>query len=768
MWLGVTSNQGPSNILYSADNGETWNYFTASNPSQSYVLLNVAYNGGQLATTRSNTLTSDKLWLTAGSLGIHYYRDGATSWEPVITTSKLPLSNSGIAYNGRLWVTTGINANSTNPTIFINTQWSLDGITWYKAESGGFDWDGFSATYGGNAVAWSGSQWVAVGIGASVNNSIIYSGDGKNWSNSLSGGFLNGGYGVCWTGSNWIATGNNGGSGSYLVSTDGMTWTTIVGYGFTGQGGSAVASDGRIAVAVGSYNSGPFASIQYSLDGGYTWNNASGDLYNVVGEAGYTVVWNGLYWLAGGSTGIRKSYDGIHWAQPTSPSASLFVHGLAYSSNAQPVLQIGASNYTSTITSTINGFNVACGIDTGGNKICLRYSYDGINWSNSLSGYFQDQGRAAAYNGSSRWVAAGKGTTSATTPLLYSGSGINWSNCTIGGSYDPDYSIGTSLVFGGGYWIATMDTNSGTGTDTIFYSSDGITWSAGSNGTQFTIAGYGVAYGGGKYTAVGEGGNTILNSQTSSPPDTWTNAGITNSFDLRGRAIAYGASKWVACGEDSGGNTIKYSADQQTWSDVAGPFSVAGFGIDYDGSNLWVAVGQGGATSNILYSGDIVNWSNVASGDFELGGYGVRYNQGLQLWIAAGYNTTGVNTLKYSGDGINWSNGTGGFDSLAYGIGVASNTVSTQVTSLNQLRFFNTPGPWVTTRDTVPNISYTSTSITLMDTLTIDRFKNVSIQSQPSQLYRSTFYDSGLVSISTFVSTQATQVAGYFLSAILV
>ena len=472
--------------------------------------------------------------------------------------------------------------------------------------------------------------------------------------------------------------------------------------------------------------------------------------------------------MAGGTTGIRKSFDGISWTQPASALASVFVHGLAYASNAQPTLQIGASNYTSTITSTILGFNVACGIDIGGNQNCLRYSYDGINWSNSLSGYFQEQGRAAAYNQSNRWVAAGKAATSATPPLLYSGTGLNWSNCTIGGSYDPDYSIGTSLVFGGGYWVATMDINSGTGTDTLFYSSDGITWSGASGGTQFTVAGYGVAYGGGKYTAVGEGTDKILYAQSLSPPNTWTNTGITNSFDTKGRGIAYGASTWVAVGEDSGGKTIKYSTDQQIWSDGVGTFSIGGFGIDYNGSDLWVAVGQGGATSNILYSGDAINWSNVTSGDFELGGYGVRYNQGLQLWIAAGYNTTGVNTLKYSGDGVNWSNGTGGFDTFAYGIGVASNTISTQVTFLNQLRFFNTPGPWVTTRETVPNISYTSTSITLMDTLTVDIFKNVSIQSQPSQLYRSTFYDSSLMTISTFVSTQAIQVAGYFLSAALV
>jgi hypothetical protein len=55
-----------------------------------------------------------------------------------------------------------------------------------------------------------------------------------------------------------------------------------------------------------------------------------------------------------------------------------------------------------------------------------------------------------------------------------------------------------------------------------------------------------------------------------------------------------------------------------------------------------------------------------------------------------------------------------------------------------------------------------------MDTLTVDRYKNVGILQYPSELYTSTFYESSLATISSFVSTQTAQVAGYFLSASLV
>lgn len=773
-WLGVTSNDTASNILYSADEGESWSYFTPTNAFQGGTLLNVATNGGQLNISRSNTLQSEKLWVATGVPTARYYREGSDSWSNISHSSKLPQSNAGIAYNGRLWVLTGYNSSNLSPATAPPLHWSEDGIYWYKANTGGFTWDSVSQSYGGQSVAWNGSLWVTVGLGASVANSILYSGDGKNWSDAKSGGFTNGGYGVVWSGSNWIATGDNGGPlSSFCVSDDGSNWTAIGGYGFNGtlaQRGNAVATNGSLVVAVGSYNAGSptIASIQYSEDRGYTWINASGTLFNVDGYEGLSVVYNGNYWLAGGTNGIRKSYDGKNWYQPSGSLTSGMFHGLSFSSNAQPLLQIGASNYVSSFTSTITTFNVACGVDnTTMDSNCLRYSGDGINWSNAVSGYFREQGRAAAYNGSNLWVSAGKGTAS---NFIYSGNGKNWSDGifhTVLGLF----AIGTSVVYGGGYWVGTMDTNGGGG-DTLFHSADGSNWYAVDSvlGVEFTTAGLGVAYGNGNYTAVGSGTYTILYAQNTSPPNQWKATGITNAFDTQGNAVAYGNSRWIACGQDTGGKTIKYSGNQATWTDATGVFPAAGagYGVDYNGSNMWVAVGNGsGTTSNILYSTDNgASWSGITSGDFLTYGSGVRYNQALGLWLAAGFDNPGQ-TLKYSGDGLNWSNATNSFDFTGYGIGVASNVFSTQTTYINQLRLYNTPGFGVTTRDTTPNISYTSTSITYMNTMTLDRFKTVSIQ-KTSPNYVSSLYDSSLAVISSFVSTNVTQVAGYFLTSALV
>lgn len=772
-WLGVTSNDGTSNILYSADDGESWSTFTPTNGFLGGTLLNVATNGGQLSISRSNTLQSDKLWITTGVPLAQYYREGTDSWFVTRNVSKFPQSNAGIAYNGLLWVLTGYNSSNLSPVTFPPLHWSEDGITWYEALSGGYTWDGVSSSYGGRAVAWNGSLWVTVGEGASATNSILYSGDGKNWSDAVSGGFTNGGYGIAWTGCNWIATGDNGFFSSFIVSADGSNWTDIGGFGFFGtlaQRGNALATNGSLVVAVGTHFTGfPSKSIQYSEDYGYTWQNASGTLFDADGAEGISVVYNGNYWLAGGTTGIRKSFDGKTWTKPSGSLTSGMFHGLAFSSNAQPLLQIGASNYVSSFTSTITSFNVACGIENNTmDSNCLRYSGDGINWSNAISGYFKEQGRAAAHNGSNRWVAAGKGFVS---NLIYSADGKNWSDGSFVDVFDG-FAIGTGVVYGTDYWVATLDAvggGGGAGTNVLFYSSNGSVWRAANSGVQFDNGGLGVAFGNGKYTAVGYGNYTILYSQTLSPPDTWTATSITNAFDTKGNGIAYGASLWVACGEDTGGYTIKYSGDQLNWSNGTGIFPTAGYGVAYNGSNLWVAVGNGAGftpTSNILYSGDAINWSNITSGDFLAYGSGVNYNQGLKLWMAAGFDTPGQ-TLRYSGDGSNWSNATNSFDFTGYGIGVYSNIVSTQTSYVNQLRFYNTPGYSVTTRDTTPNISYTSTSITYMNTMSIDRFKTVSIQHQAPN-YVSSFYDPSLAVISSFVSTQATQVTGYFLTTALV
>jgi len=766
-------NQRPSSLWFatasiliaSVDEGETWAPFQGSAPLPGTATGGITYDGGPLILAGTD-LQAPKLWMMGGESLIQFYSESFGFWQTAFTQGNVifPSNVNSIEYNGQRWVAVGENPPSNAPSLYPPILWSDTGLFWNAPTFGGFESDSVSETYGGCSIAWNGSLWVAVGRGANQKNSIVFSPDGKTWSNTNTNGFSGIGRGVVWTGTNWVATGDNGNSmSSFMVSTDGSNWTGIGGYGFESSfgyaGGNGIASDGNIVVAVGTQNPSFFnASIQYSLDKGYTWSNALGDLFTAEGDFGKSVVWNGSYWLAGGLSGLRKSYDGIVWFQPPGSPPVSFI-GLAYSSNAQPVLQIGASNYTSTFRSTITTMNVACmGNDLTNN--CLRYSEDGSNWNYALSGYFDGVARAAAYNGSNLWVAAGN-QMNFQSYYLYSSNGKNWTPTNLFNFFTGE---GTAVAYGGGYWVAGAD-NQGLGGGTLWYSSNGIDFQSAFPG--FVQATWGVAYGAGKFVAVGDdllAGPTIRYT-TTSVPDTWTTTGVTNAFDSNGNAVAYGNGRWVACGGDSSGYTIKYSADGSNWLNATGVFETEGLGVDYNGTNMWVAVGDNpgaSAVSNILYSTDGIAWQNAVSGAFTSVGYAVRYNQALGLWMAAGNDGTTTGSLKYSGDGMNWSDAIGAANNAGLGLGAGSNVHIFETKTINQLRFYNTPGTNALTRDTTPSISYTSTSLTFLNTLTVDQNKNIGIQ-ENSLSYRSTLSVNSLASVSTFVSTNTVQAAAFYL-----
>ena len=85
-----------------------------------------------------------------------------------------------------------------------------------------------------------------------------------------------------------------------------------------------------------------------------------------------------------------------------------------------------------------------------------------------------------AWNGI-RWVAGGFGTDS----IAYSSDGITWTGVT-GKSIFSSYCIG--VAWNGTRWVAV-----GWDTNTIAYSSDGISWTPVVNNTSIFSNGYGVA-----------------------------------------------------------------------------------------------------------------------------------------------------------------------------------------------------------------------------------------------------------------------------------
>jgi hypothetical protein len=315
---------------------------------------------------------------------------------------------------------------------------------------------------------------------------------------------------------------------------------------------------------------------------------------------------------------------------------------------------------------------VAVGDNAGGTTI--RYSYDGLTWSNTINA-FTTYGNGVAYN-NGVWVAVGQDSGGNT--IKHSTDGITWENA-ISGAFD---STGRGIAYGNGQWVAVGD---GSG-NTIKYSSDALNWTNSTNGFRVygqSIGGYGIAYGGGSnWVAVGHDIASLPNpgkniKYSSDNGVSWSNATSNTFTEIQtsyGYGVYYGNSRFIAVGFDpnSTNATIKYSTDNgATWVDsLSGSFDYAGRGVAFDGVSTWITVGQDASGNTIRISTDNgVNWTNVMSGGFGDHGRGVAYAN--SMWFAVGDMNDSTSTIKYSSDGgLTWSDAVSGAFSVS-GRGIA-------------------------------------------------------------------------------------------------
>ena len=292
-------------------------------------------------------------------------------------------------------------------------------------------------------------------------------------------------------------------------------------------------------------------------------------------------------------------------------------------------------------------------------------------WTGIGSNTFSNAGYGVAWNGT-RFVAVGQGTNS----IAYSTDGISWTGA-----------VNSTLIFSGlGFgigWNGTRWVAVGTGTNCIAYSPNGINWTPVINSTNiFSIAGLGVVGNGTTWVAVGLGTNSIAYS---SDGITWApSINSTTIFSDQGKGVAWNGIRFVAVGK--GINTIAHSTDGITWTAVTNNtniFSNEGNGIAWNGSRF-VAVGAG--INSIAYSSDGITWNGVINSTtlFSTAGSNVAWN-GSQ-WVAVG---SGTNSIAYSSDGINWTrvvNNTSIFSSIGRSVawngtrwvalGIGTNTIA--------------------------------------------------------------------------------------------
>jgi len=255
----------------------------------------------------------------------------------------------------------------------------------------------------------------------------------------------------------WVAVGG-GGSNYIMTSPDGINWTAR-GMPVGNNIANSIAYNGSKWVMACENRAGG-NSLAYSSDA-INWTGLGSTLYT-----GYSVVWNGTIWLAGGSA---------------------ITHSVVYSYNVTDW--------------------------TGENKTVINIP------------------RAFAWNGSI-FYAVGQSTS-----FKYSSNGTSWTSVTGG------LNTGYGIAYGGGVWVAVGD-----GTNSIVYSTNGTSWTGVTGKTVFSTKGNGVAWNGSYFVAVGEGTNAIATS-----PDgiNWTARSITGTS--KGNCVAWNGTMWMIGGSFNGG-----------------------------------------------------------------------------------------------------------------------------------------------------------------------------------------------------------------------
>jgi hypothetical protein len=317
-------------------------------------------------------------------------------------------------------------------------QYSFNGSNWNSISTGGFQ-------YGANAIGYSKNAWVATGQydgSASELGSIQFSFDGVNWNNNRSGGIR---AGKCVGTTDTLTfvgglTASRSASGSIQYSSDFITWNSNLTGGFAGNDECRCFSlNGPVLLAGGYiYDTPNVNGIQYSTDG-CNWN------VNVSGSSGGTfgIAWNGSYWVSVGrgiarpQFSIQISRDGSNWFNCVSGGFSNYGSAVAWNGSMWVAVGVFRNNSFSNQN--------------------IQYSYDGSNWFNSVSGaFFGGDDPSGNYGGggtgivwdqtNSMWVATGIVGSSQLNTIKYSYDGSNWFNIVSGGFTGASIFRATSIA----------------------------------------------------------------------------------------------------------------------------------------------------------------------------------------------------------------------------------------------------------------------------------------------------------------------------------
>lgn len=323
----------------------------------------------------------------------------------------------------------------TQPGNYDTIAYTYDGTVWTSAKATVF---GDNSTSDVFAVAYNGSQWIAVGMADTDTPVVAYSPDGIAWTAAPSAATLFGSSGrpssVAWNGSVWIVGGRTQtpSEGPILMtSPDGVIWTPAFSAISVGGIFRSVVTNGNFCIAVGYDATG---AILYTSPDGVTWTSQS-----TTWKKMYCVAWNGSVWVIGGNDAsengnFQYSYDGVTWTAASWSSANPYLSVAGDNEGPQNIAWNGSS------------WASAGAIPPAPSDGIVTTSQDGITWSYSGTPVF-DGGVAfgIGWNGT-YWVVIGSPATQPSASVAYSRDAITWA-----------YADSANPMFGGnfGYTVAS-------------------------------------------------------------------------------------------------------------------------------------------------------------------------------------------------------------------------------------------------------------------------------------------------------------------------
>ncbi len=615
-WVVVgATNNGTSEGIWYSDDGLAWTDSGSSAfSSTNGVGLDVHYANGNWVAVGNGGADNQKVW---------YSLNNAVTWAPATVTAGDFFGNRGaslVYYSipDDRWVVAGDGSANRNMYYADNANVASG---WTVCAGAPFGIDGNVNDLYYNGI----DKWVAVGKDLTNDQQIWFSSDGITWFPSTGSDFGSGeGVAVHYANSVWVAVGDEG-NPKILTSPDGETWT--VSLDITTELSVAQYADvyygNGVWVASVSNSALNTPSTYFSLDNGTTWTeiifNISIPMTNINSRNIDHILYADGKWV-------------LFPLQFGTNSGSLFqalisTNGVNfYNSIAQTAfveLNTGQVGNGKKVIYTNNKW-IACG---NGDTRNLLTSTNASVW-NTLPAYIINKLFVISNSlndiifANNLWLAGGDNGS-----FLYSFDGDIWT-VLVGGSSAINLDV-LKIAYGNNMWVLVGDGD--TNNDNILYNNidpiDSDDWQQAS-GTPFgTGVANDVLYAGegatAKWVAVGAHDSTAENIWYSLDGITWTAA--TDAFGVGGvgNKIYYANGMWVVVGAHSStAENIYTSVDGVTWSPISGPFGIGGEGKDVlFNNNFWVACGEDGSSAeNIWYSTNGTTWTAGTGDPFSVGG----------------------------------------------------------------------------------------------------------------------------------------------------